>query len=85
MTRAYMTHLPWKQDRVSGEPKDLDLITQMDAVDVLKVLRSLPPIVPQLLSSIAPYSMDFLLFGLFVYWNEGIVLGRPLPLLLVHI
>jgi len=43
--------------------------------DIPRILLSIPQILPDILAQAGPYAIVFLLFGSFVYWNGGIVLG----------
>ena len=43
--------------------------------DWLKIARSLPNVVHKILPLSVPFLIDLLLFGAFVLWNGGIVLG----------
>ncbi|KAL5495666.1 ALG10 [Sanghuangporus weigelae] len=43
--------------------------------DLLKVLFSVPRVLPLVVYSAVPYAIDVFLFAIFVYWNGGIVLG----------
>lgn len=44
--------------------------------DILRSILSILSVVPQLFPQALPYTLDFILFAGFVYWNGGIVLGE---------
>lgn len=43
--------------------------------DLLRILMSLPGVLPDVFFTAIPYAIDFVLFATFVVWNGGIVLG----------
>jgi alpha-1,2-glucosyltransferase len=43
--------------------------------DLVKAAESLPAVLPDLLPPLVPYALVLAGFGVFVYWNGGIVLG----------
>jgi len=45
------------------------------SVDLVRSMLSAPAILPDILPSFIPYALTLALFGGFVIWNGGIVLG----------
>ena len=45
------------------------------AADLAKAIWTAPQILPDILPSFVPYALVLSLFGAFVKWNGGIVLG----------
>jgi hypothetical protein len=43
----------------------------------LKILMSVPKVLPDILHAFVPYALVLVGFGVFVVWNGGIVLGKP--------
>ena len=43
--------------------------------DWVKLVKSVPAVLPGILPSFAPYMLVLIGFGAFVVWNGGIVLG----------
>lgn len=44
-------------------------------VDFFRAILSAPKIIPDIIQPALPYALDVALFGAFVIWNGGIVLG----------
>jgi hypothetical protein len=60
---------------MSRYPRGDELSTERGAGDLVKTLRSLPAVLPDLLPPFAPYALVLAAFGAFIVWNGGIVLG----------
>ena len=45
------------------------------AADILRLMASAPKVLPDILLDFVPYALVCAIFGAFVVWNGGIVLG----------
>lgn len=52
-----------------------DCLEYFSLADIFKIFMTIPGVVPEVLSESLPYLIDCAVFGAFVVWNGGIVLG----------
>lgn len=53
--------------------------------DFIRSIMSAPKALPELLPAFAPYAVVLALFGGFVIWNDGIVLGAFFSVIIIEI